>query len=458
MLYEVASKANAIAGDGTTTATILSQSMIHKGLEKIDKGANPIFLKEGMLLAVKEVCDLLIKKSKKIDSLEKIESIASVSSSSSEIGKLIKEAISKVGKDGVININDSKSFESTLSITNGLEYDKGYVSPYMLKGDSKEIILEDCYILVTNHNIERVNDIIGILEFILKENKPLLIIANNYNNEVIETVIINKINGVINANLTKAPSFGIIQDEYLADIAIYTNSSFINKGLNQSLKDVEISDLGRAKKVIIGKDKTVIIDGDRNEDMFNELINKLRKLISEENEEKYINRLARLTGSVAVINVGGVTEIEQQEKKLRVEDAVNATKAALSEGIIIGGGCELCNVFSELKGKILSENIDKQIGINIVLDSLVTPLWQIAENAGYNGDLIVKQKIASDDNIGFNALNGKWCNMIENGIIDPVKVTKSAIINAVSVASLFLTTEAVITFKEEKEQLQNFDL
>lgn len=455
MLYEVAKKTNISVGDGTTTAIVLAYNMICKGIEKIKEGYNPVFLKEGMKEVCREICDYLELYSKKIETIEDVENIATISSGSNKIGKLISEAIAKVGKEGIINISKSKSYESKLELVNGIEYNKGVISPYMIDEGKKEVILEDAYILVTNNKIDNIEEIISILEFVMSEHKPLLMIADDFSSDVIDTLIINKINGTLNVVATLAPSFGESRNELLSDISILTSSFFFNKELNCELKNIKPDDLGWAKKIVISREKTIIIDGKKNEVLYQGLLKSLKNQISsleiDEYIEKYCNRLARITESVAVIHVGGVTEVELEESRLRVEDAVNATKAAISEGVITGGGASLCKIYNVLKKELYNENNDIQSGMNIVIDSLLSPLWQIAENSGYNGDDVLEKQLLFNDNTGFDARSGKWVNMYKEGIIDPKKVTKNAIINAVSVASLFLTTEVTISYKNKKE-------
>lgn len=455
MLCEVANKTNTCVGDGTTTAIVLAYNMIKNGVEKIKEGYNPVFIKEGMLDASKEIVDYLELYSKKVETIEDVESIATISSGSIKTGKLISEAIAKVGKEGIINIARSRSYESSLELVSGFEYEKGVISPYMISSGEKEVILEEPYILVTNHKINRIDDIIRILEFVMKENKPLFIIADEYGLDVIDTLVINKVNGVVNVVATLSPSFGENRNEILSDISVLTSSYFFNKELNCDLKKSMPEHLGKAKKIVVSKDKTTIIDGEKNEVLYKGIINSLKNQISsleiKEHIDKCCTRLARITESVAIIHVGGITEIELEENRLRVEDAVNATKAAISEGIIAGGGSSLCKIYKILKQELYNENPSIQSGIDIVIDSLLSPLWQIAENSGFPGDDILEKQLSYYDDTGFDARCGKWVDMFDRGIIDPKKVTKNAILNAISIASLFLTTEAAICFKNKKE-------
>lgn len=455
MLYEVASKTNTSVGDGTTTAIILTYNMIKNGLKQINDGVNPVFLKEGMKKAAKEVCDYLELFSKRVETIEDVENIGVISSGSEKIGKLIAEAIAKVGKEGIINITKSKNYESTLELVQGFEYQKGVISPYMIKAGEKDLILEDAYILVTNNKINRIDDIIKILEFIIQENKPLLIIADEYSVDVIETLVINKINNVFNVGATIAPSFGESRNELLSDISVLTNAHFFNKELNNDLCKALPEHLGKAKRIVINRDKTTIIDGERNKKTYSELLVSLKSQIKSSGIPDYIDRycerLARLTESVAIIHVGAITEVELEENMLRVEDAVNATKAAISEGISSGGGSTLCKIYNILKNELKDESKSVQAGIDVVVNSLLIPLWQIAENSGYDGNEILEKQLLFNDNTGFDSRSGSWVDMFENGILDPKKVLKNIILNAVSVASTFLTTEVAIGFKNKKE-------
>ena len=456
LIYEVANNTNDTAGDGTTTATVLAQSIVHKGLEAVERGANPVFLKDGIDMASKKVAEALLSKAKKIDSASDIASVASISSGSKEIGQIISDAMEKVGKNGVINVDESKGFDTSLEVTEGLKYDKGYISPYMVSDREKmSIEMDNPLILVTDQKISTIQDVLGILEQIVQQNKALLIIADDIENEVISTLIVNKLRGTFNVVATKAPGFGDNQKDQLSDIATLTGATVISKDLGMQLKDMTTNDLGTCKKVIVEKDATTLIEGAGSKEAFKERISELESMLekttSDYDKKKLHERIAKLSNGVAVIKVGATTEAEMKDKKLRLEDALNATRAAIEEGIIIGGGACLANVSNEVRDELRSDVVDVQKGINIVLDSLTAPLYQIAENAGYDGDEIVKKQLAEKDNVGFDAKNGKWVDMFEEGIVDPCKVTRSALLNAASVSGLLITTEAAVGTIKEKE-------
>lgn len=461
LVYEVANKTNDLAGDGTTTATVLAQSMIHKGFECVDKGANPVFLREGIERAGKAVAEKLLNNSKKVDSDSDIESVATISSSSAEIGHIIAEAMKLVGKNGVISVDESKGFDTELQVVKGLQYDKGYISPYMVTDREKMVAeLEDCYVLVTDQKITNIQDILNVLQQVLESHKPLLIIADDIENEVASTLIVNKLRGSFNVVATKAPEFGDNQKNILQDIAIMTGATFYSKELAMELKDMTINDLGRAKKVTVTKDNTTLIDGAGSKEELDARVEELKKQAdnstSEYDKKKYLERVAKMTGGVALIKVGALTESELKEKKLRIEDALNATKAAVSEGIVIGGGAALVEIYKDLKKTLKDNNSDIQKGINVVLESLLAPLHQIAENAGFDADEIVSKQKVSRTHMGFDAKNGTWVNMFDAGIVDPTKVTRSAILNASSISALFITTEAAVAdIKEDKPAMPN---
>lgn len=457
LLYEVANNTNDVAGDGTTTATVLAQSMVHKGMEEIEKGANPVFVREGIELASKKVSEELLKMSKEVKTEEDICSVATVSSGSKEIGNYIKEAITKVGRDGVITVDESKGFETSLEIVKGMQYDKGYISPYMVSDREKMICeFENCYILVTDRKINNVQDILPVLQGVADARKPLLIIADDLDSEVQSTLIINKLRGGFNVVATKAPEFGDNQKNILQDIAIMTGANFISSDLNMELKDVTMEDLGCANKVTVTKDNTTIVDGCGDklalENRILELRSQLENTTSDYDRKNIEKRIAKLTGGVGVIKVGAATESELKEKKLRIEDALNATKSALSEGILLGGGAALVKVYKKLNKSLKSNNSDIQKGINVVLQSLLVPLSLIVENAGYSSKEILDRQLKETGNIGFDAKEGKWVNMFNKGIVDPTKVTRSAIMNAGSISALLITTEAgVVEIKEESK-------
>ena len=456
LIYEVANNTNDAAGDGTTTATLLAQSIVHKGLQAVEKGANPVFLKEGIDLASKKVAEELLKKARKIDSSSDIASVASISSGSTEIGQIISEAMEKVGKNGIINVDESKGFDTSLEVTEGLRYDKGYVSPYMVTNREKmNIELESPLILATDQKVSTIQDILPILEKIVELNKPLLVIADDFETEVVSTIIVNKLRGTFNVVLTKAPGFGDGQKDNLNDIAVLTGANFISKDLGMQLKDVTIEDLGTCKKVIVEKDATTLIEGAGSKEAFalriQELEAALEKASNDYDSKRLKERIAILSNGVAVIKVGATSETELKDKKLRIEDALNATKAAIEEGIVSGGGACLISIYKELKDQLSSEEKDVQLGIDIVLESLSKPLYQIAENAGYNGEETVKKQLEAEGNIGFDAKKGEWVDMFEKGIVDPCKVTRSALINAASISGLLITTEAAVGTVKEAE-------
>ncbi|MFO7968581.1 MAG: chaperonin GroEL [Bacillota bacterium] len=461
LVQEVASKTNDQAGDGTTTATILAQTMIHEGLRQVDKGVNPVLLKQGIDKASKEVSKLLLDKTRTLDSGHDIASVASISSGSQEIGELIAKAMDKVGKSGVIQVDESKGFDTELELVEGMQYDKGYISPYMVTDREKmEVDLENAYILVTDQKISTIKDILPVLEQVVEQNKPLFIIADDIENEVVSTLIVNKLRGTFNVVATKAPGFGDNQKEILADIAALTNAKLYAKDLNMELKDLTMEDLGQAKKIKVTKDTTTILEGSGDKNSVQERTKLIKEQLStttsDYDKKRLKERLAKLTDGIAILKVGATTETELKEKKLRIEDALNATKAAVEEGIVVGGGAILVDIYNQLKGKLVDKDKDIEKGINIVLESLLTPTFQIAENAGFDGiDVLEQQKLAKKD-FGFDAKTGEFVNMINAGIIDPTKVTRKAVLNASSIAGMFITSEAaVVSIKEEKEENNN---
>ena len=462
LVYEVANKTNDVAGDGTTTATVLAQAMIHKGLDYVNKGSNPVFLREGIEKAGKAVSDYLLAHTKLIETNKDIASVATISSSNPEIGEEIAKAMDLVGKDGVITVDESKGFDTELEVVKGLQYNKGYVSPYMVTDRDKMVAdLEDAYVMVTDQKVNNIQDLLPMLQSVVESHKPLLIIADDIDNDVTSTLIVNKLRGTFNVVATKAPEFGDTQKNILEDIAILTGAKFYSKDLNMELKDLTIDDLGMAKKITITKDSTTIIDGNGQADDIEKRISELKAQAenskSEYDKKKYLERAAKLSGGVAVIKVGATTESELKEKKLRIEDALNATRAAVAEGIVVGGGAALMNAQKELKNKLKDSNQDIQRGINTVIESLSAPLYQIAENAGYNGDSIIEKQHRQKEGYGFDAKNGTWVNMFDAGIVDPTKVTRSALLNASSISALFITTEAGVSElkKEDKEEASN---
>lgn len=457
LVYEVANKTNDAAGDGTTTATLLAQSIIHRGIDAVEKGANPVFVRQGIEKAGKEVASKLLEESRPVDTNEDIESVATISSGDAEIGHLIAEAMEKVGKNGVITVDDSKGIEDELSVTQGMEFDKGYISPYMVTDREKMIAeLDDAYVLVTDQKISNVQDLVPLLQANIDAgNKPILIIADDLDADVTSTIVVNKLRGTFNVVAVKAPEFGDAQKAALQDIAIMTGAKFISKDLSMEIKNVTMEDLGKVKKVTIKKDKTTLVGGEGSKKEINDRISELAHqhevATSDYDKKALAKRIAKLSDGVAVLKVGALTESELKDKKLRIEDALNATKAAVSEGIVCGGGAALIEVYKELKPVLKDSNPDIQKGINAVMESLYDPLRQIASNAGFEPSEIVEAQKVAKKGIGFDAKNGVWVDMFEKGIVDPTKVTRSAILNASSIASLFVTTEAAVTeLKEEK--------
>ena len=449
LVYEVANNTNDVAGDGTTTATILARSMINQGIKAVDNGYNPVLMREGIEYASKEVAKTILKNSHTVETNSDIASVASISSGSKEIGDLIAKAMDKVGKDGIINVDESNGFDDELEISEGMQYDKGYVSPYMVSDrDKMQVEMENPYVLVTNQKISNIQEILPLLEQIIKTNRPLLMIAEDYENEVISTLVLNKLRGTFNIVATKAPGFGDNQKEMLMDIAALTNATYFNTDLNMKLEDATLDQLGTIKKVIVTKDTTTLVSGNEKNEAVMERVAEIQKRIetstSDYDKKQFKERLGKLTNGVATIKVGATTESELKEKKLRIEDALNATKAAVSEGIVIGGGAALVEAYKELKPVLKSDIKDVQKGISIVMESLFTPISQIAENSGYNSEDIIDAQKKADKNVGFDAKTGEWVDMFEKGIIDPTKVTRSALLNAASISALFITTEAGI--------------
>ena len=456
LVYEVANKTNEKAGDGTTTATVLAQAIIHKGIDAVDAGANPVFIRNGIEKAGKAVANELLSISKPVQTNEDIEAIASISAHDEEIGKLIAEAMAKVGKNGVITVDESKTSENELVISQGMEYDKGYISPYMVTDNEHMIAeLEDAYVLVTDMKINNINDIVPMLQSVVDAHKPLLIIADDLDSDVTSTLIVNKLRGTFTVVATKAPEFGDAQKAALQDMAILTGAKFYSKDLGMQLKDVTIDDLGKAKRITVKKDSTTIVGGEGLkkdvEDRISELQAQYNVVSSEYDKKNIAKRIAKLSNGVAVLKVGALTESELKDKKLRIEDALNATKAAVAEGVVVGGGAALAEVYMALKGTLKDSNPDIQKGIDAVIDSLLAPLMQIAANAGYDPKEIADKQKEQEKNFGFDALHGNWVNMFDANIIDPTKVTRNAILNSSSISAMFVTTEAAVTeIKEDK--------
>ena len=452
LVSEVASKTNDIAGDGTTTATVLTQAIVREGIKNVTAGANPIGIRRGIEAAVVAAVEALKNNAIPVANKEAIAQVAAVSSRSEKVGEYISEAMEKVGKDGVITIEESRGMETELEVVEGMQFDRGYLSQYMVTDNEKMVAdLENPYILITDKKISNIQEILPLLESILQSSRPLLIIADDVDGEALPTLVLNKIRGTFNVVAVKAPGFGDRRKAMLEDIAILTGGTVITEDLGLELKDATIEALGQAAKVSVDKDSTVIVEGAGNPEAIANRIAVIKSQIetttSEFDREKLQERLAKLSGGVAVIKVGAATETELKEMKLRIEDALNATRAAVEEGIVAGGGTALVNVISAVASLELEG--DEATGRNIVLRALEEPVRQIAYNAGYEGSIVIDRLKNAELGTGFNAATGEWVNMIEAGIIDPVKVSRSALQNAASVASLILTTEAVVANKPE---------
>ena len=452
LVSEVASKTNDIAGDGTTTATVLTQAIVREGLKNVTAGANPLGIRRGIELATKTAVEELHNISSVVDSKEAIAQVAAVSSGSEKVGQLIADAMETVGNDGVITIEESKGIETELDVVEGMQFDRGYLSQYMVTDNDKmEAVLENPYILITDKKISNIQDILPLLEQILQQSRPLLIIADDVDGEALPTLVLNKIRGTFNVVAVKAPGFGDRRKAMLEDIAILTGGTVITDDLGLELKDTTIENLGNASKVVVDKDNTTIVEGAGSKEAIDARVHLIKNQIGETtsdfDREKLQERLAKLAGGVAVVKVGAATETELKELKLRIEDALNATRAAVEEGMVSGGGTALVNVIGKVAA--LEAEGDVATGIKIVVRALEEPIRQIAENAGYEGSVIVDKLKNVDLGIGFNAANGEWVNMVEAGIVDPTKVTRSALQNAASVSALLLTTEAVVADKPE---------
>ena len=452
LVSEVASKTNDIAGDGTTTATVLTQAIVREGIKNVTAGANPIGIRRGIEAAVSSAVEALKNNAIPVANKEAIAQVAAVSSRSEKVGEYISEAMEKVGKDGVITIEESRGMETELEVVEGMQFDRGYLSQYMVTDNEKMVAdLQNPYILITDKKISNIQEILPLLESILQSSRPLLIIADDVDGEALPTLVLNKIRGTFNVVAVKAPGFGDRRKAMLEDIAILTGGTVITEDLGLELKDATIEALGQAAKVSVDKDSTVIVEGAGNPEAIANRVAVIKSQIetttSEFDREKLQERLAKLSGGVAVIKVGAATETELKEMKLRIEDALNATRAAVEEGIVAGGGTALVNVISAVAALELEG--DEATGRNIVLRALEEPVRQIAHNAGYEGSIVIDRLKNAELGTGFNAATGEWVNMIEAGIIDPVKVSRSALQNAASVASLILTTEAVVANKPE---------
>ncbi|GGA49131.1 60 kDa chaperonin [Kroppenstedtia guangzhouensis] len=456
LVKEVATKTNDVAGDGTTTATVLAQAMIREGLKNVAAGANPMVIRRGIEKAVKTAVDEIKNIARPVEGKESIAQVAAISANDEEVGQLIAEAMEKVGNDGVVTVEESKGFVTELEVVEGMQFDRGYISPYMVTDNDKmEAVLDDPYILITDKKISNVQEILPLLERVVQQGKPLLIIAEDLEGEALATLVVNKLRGTFNAVAVKAPGFGDRRKAMLQDIAILTGGQVVTEDLGMDLKNVDFSVLGRSRQVRVTKDDTIVVDGagDRSEisSRINQIRQQLEETTSEFDKEKLQERLAKLAGGVAVIKVGAATETELKERKLRIEDALNSTRAGVEEGMVSGGGIALVNVIHAVEN-LKGNDDDEQTGINIIRRALEEPLRQIAFNAGLEGSVVVEQAKKEEVGIGFNAATGEWVDMIKAGIVDPAKVTRSALQNAASVAAMVLTTEAVVADKPEPEE------
>ena len=453
LVKEVATKTNDVAGDGTTTATVLAQAMIQEGMRNVAAGANPMILKKGIETAVKTLVEEIKKRSIKVSGKAEIAQVASVSAADEEIGGLIAEAMEKVGNDGVITVEESKGLQTALNVVEGMQFDRGYISPYMVTDpDRMEAVMDNPYILITDRKISAIADMLPTLEKVVKVGKELLIIAEDVEGEALATLVVNRLRGTFKAVAVKAPGFGDRRKAMLEDIAILTGGTVITEDMGRKLDSVELEDLGTARQVRITKDETTIIDGAGDKDVIAKRINQIRAQVEETSSdfdrEKLQERLAKLSGGVAVIEVGAATEVEMKDKKLRIEDALNATRAAVEEGIVAGGGTTFIDIIPALN--TLEATGDVQTGINLVKRAVEEPLRQIAYNAGLEGSVVVEKVKNTEAGVGFNALTEDYIDMVKAGIVDPAKVTRSALQNAASIASLVLTTETIVADKVEE--------
>ena len=453
LVKEVATKTNDVAGDGTTTATVLAQAMIQEGMRNVAAGANPMILKKGIETAVKTLVEEIKKRSIKVSGKAEIAQVASVSAADEEIGGLIAEAMEKVGNDGVITVEESKGLQTALNVVEGMQFDRGYISPYMVTDpDRMEAVMDNPFILITDRKISAIADMLPTLEKVVKVGKELLIIAEDVEGEALATLVVNRLRGTFKAVAVKAPGFGDRRKAMLEDIAILTGGTVITEDMGRKLDSVELEDLGTARQVRITKDETTIIDGVGDKEVIAKRVNQIRAQVeettSEFDREKLQERLAKLSGGVAVIEVGAATEVEMKDKKLRIEDALNATRAAVEEGIVAGGGTTFIDIIPALN--TLEATGDVQTGINLVKRAVEEPLRQIAYNAGLEGSVVVEKVKNTDAGIGFNALTEEYIDMVKAGIVDPAKVTRSALQNAASIASLVLTTESIVADKVEE--------
>ena len=457
---EVASKTNDIAGDGTTTATVLAQAIVTEGLKNVTAGANPIFLKRGIDKAVEKAVEEMKKHSITVDSKESISNVAAIAGNDKEVGDLIAEAMDKVGKDGVITVEESKGIETVVEVVEGMEFDRGYISAYFVtNNETMEVELDEPYILIYEKKIGAINDFLPLLEKVVRSGKPLLIIAEDIEGEALATLVVNKLRGILHGAAVKAPAFGDRRKAMLEDIAILTGGTFISEDMGYKLESVELNMLGQAKKVKIGKEKTTIVEGYGKSDAVKARVNQIKVQIedttSDYDREKLQERLAKLAGGVAVVKVGAATETELKEKKHRIEDALSATRAAVEEGIIPGGGVTLVNIIPALD-QVDAEG-DELVGVRIVRRALEEPLRQIAENAGWEGSVVIEKIKHEKPGIGFDALEERYVDMIQAGIVDPLKVTRSALQNAASIASMLLTTEALVSeIPQKKDKMPSY--
>lgn len=459
LVSEAAQKTNDIAGDGTTTATVLTQAIVREGMKNVTAGANPVGIRRGIEIATKAAVDELHKISHKVSTKDEIAQVASVSSASAEVGNLIADAMEKVGHDGVITIEESKGIDTELSVVEGMQFDRGYLSQYMVTDNDKmEADLDNPYILITDKKISNIQDILPLLQEIVQQGKSLLIIADDVDGEALPTLVLNKIRGTFNVVAVKAPGFGDRRKAMLEDIAILTGGTVISSDLGLELKDTKIDQLGKAGKVTVTKDSTTIVEGAGSKEAIAERVDQIKKQIadttSDFDREKLQERLAKLAGGVAVIKVGAATETELKERKYRIEDALNATRAAVEEGYVAGGGTALVDVMKSIQGTVKGNSEDAETGVKIVMKALGAPVRQIAENAGKDGAVILDHLEHEDPEVGYNAATNKWENMVKAGIIDPTKVTRSALQNAASIAALLLTTEAVVADAPEDDKNQ----
>ena len=453
LVKEVATKTNDVAGDGTTTATVLAQAMIQEGMRNVAAGANPMILKKGIETAVKTLVEEIKKRSIKVSGKAEIAQVASVSAADEEIGGLIAEAMEKVGNDGVITVEESKGLQTALNVVEGMQFDRGYISPYMVTDpDRMEAVMDNPYILITDRKISAIADMLPTLEKVVKVGKELLIIAEDVEGEALATLVVNRLRGTFKAVAVKAPGFGDRRKAMLEDIAILTGGTVITEDMGRKLDSVELEDLGTARQVRITKDETTIIDGAGDKDVITKCVNQIRVQVEETtsdfDREKLQERLAKLSGGVAVIEVGAATEVEMKDKKLRIEDALNATRAAVEEGIVAGGGTTFIDIIPALN--TLKATGDVQTGINLVKRAVEEPLRQIAYNAGLEGSVVVEKVKNTEAGVGFNALTEEYIDMVKAGIVDPAKVTRSALQNAASIASLVLTTETIVADKVDE--------